>query len=133
MEKTFAELFCSHRGLSPQQYHRVMMRSCVYRRTLLLWPFLALLVPGYFKADHELITRIGLLTKPASLDDEIDVFWHDISNHTFVRRVLCLRVSTQRVRNLFNLLMPQPPSMAQNDAGPDVDERSSPPWRRGWR
>jgi hypothetical protein len=109
-----------------------MLRSCLYRRALVFRYLLAPVLPSLFKADHELVTRVGLLTKPEALDDEIDVYWHHPSNRSFPRRVMCIRVSTRRVRRLFGLLMPRAAPVAQNDppgATADDGEWSTPPWR----
>lgn len=105
MEKTFAELFCSHRRLHPQQYHEVMFRCCLYRRTLIFRHLLAVFSRSYFEADHELISRVGLLTASETLDDEIDIFYNNSTNRSFLHRVLRLRVSARRVQRLFDALM----------------------------
>ena len=116
MEKTFAEMFCSHRQLPPGRYREVMLRCCLYRRTLIFRSLLALFSHNYFAADYDLISGVGLLTNLQGFDGEIDAFFHHPANHGFLRHVLRLRVSTRRVRRLFNTLMRRAASPARNDA-----------------
>jgi len=132
MEKTFAELFCSHRHLPPEHYQKAMLRCCLYRRALIVRPVLALMAPRFFAADGELIARVGVLTTPEALDDEIDDFYHHDDNRSFLRRVLYLRVSGRRVRRLFGRLMPAAAPPAPDETGgaePDGDGWSALPWR----
>jgi hypothetical protein len=119
MEKTFAELFCRHRRLPPGKYREVMLRRCLYRRTLMFRRLLAFFSHGYFAADYDLISAVGLLREPEALHDEINTFLDHPANRGFLRRVLRLRVSTRRVRHLFNTLMPCAASLRRNDASGD--------------
>ena len=106
MRKTFAELFCGHHRLPPEKYAEVMARHCLYRRTLVVWPLLRLLHKGYFDADLDFISNVGLLRQPEDLKDEINAFFRHRGNRGFLRRVLRLRVSARRVGHTVQTLMP---------------------------
>jgi hypothetical protein len=106
MEKTFEERFCSHYHLPPERYRSAMFRRCLYRRTLIVYPLFWLFRKGYFDADLQLISNVGLLRRREDLNAEIDAFRMHCDNMDFPRRVLRLRISTQRVRYVVKALIP---------------------------
>lgn len=106
MEKTFAQLLCQHCEVSPEAYAEIMFRRCLYRHARLFRPFLRSLMDDYFDADAELILGVGSLRRAEDLDDEIAAFFSCRCGRSFLRRVLRLRLSTRRVRDLVYTLMP---------------------------
>jgi hypothetical protein len=109
--ETFAERFCNQRGLPPEQYRRAMLQCCVHRRALIVLPLFSLFWPGYFAADYELITGVGLLKARDTLDDEIHTFYAHPDNRSFPRHTLRIRISIQRLKRVFGRLM-KPPAAA---------------------
>jgi len=108
MAETFAERFCNHHRLQPEQYRRAMLQSCFHRRALIFLPFLSRISPGHFEADYELISVVGLMRNPESFNDEIRAFHDHPHNRRFLRRNLRLRVSVKRLRRVFGSLMKLP-------------------------
>jgi hypothetical protein len=116
MDTTFAELFCRQHRLPPQRFNQAMLRCCLYPRARFIQPLLAIIWPGHFKADYELISRVGRLTELGALDHEIGEFHDHPANRGFLRRTLRLRISTKRLRRNFCSLMRRPASPTADPA-----------------
>ncbi len=93
---SFAEKYCERRQVDRKKYLEAVMQESLYPVARLLRPFL-LLRPGYFDADREFISSVGLLTRARDFDVEAADFRDQPSNRWFLRRILKLRVSTVRL------------------------------------
>jgi len=103
---TFAELYCQQHGIPPQRYVVSMFWRCLHRRTWLCVPFLKLISPDYFSADHDLIRDVGRLTRADGLTEDLADFHTHPSNFGFARHRLRLRVSVRRVTKEVHRLLP---------------------------
>jgi len=109
MKKTFAEIFCSHHGLPPARFAPELLRRTLYSHAAQLATVVRLLWPEGLALDHELIRRVGLITRRDQLSGLLTDFRIDPRNGTFVRFRLRLRISTRRMqREVYALMAGQP-------------------------
>lgn len=100
IRRTFAELYCEMHGLSIDDYARVILRRGLYLHARPLAPLLNLFSSEYFAADRDFVEDVGRLRHyhefiGCGLD-----FSHHPENRGFMRSVLRLRVSTEKMRVL---------------------------------
>jgi hypothetical protein len=117
---TFAEQFCQHYHVLPENYERAMLWRCLHRRTWMLVPFLRTMTLDYFAPDLDLIRAVGRVTHASRLREELSDFHAHPYNLSFARRRLKLRISTTRTTRLVRRLMRSQPDAlheAQVSAG----------------
>jgi hypothetical protein len=102
---TFAEVFCQHYQIAPENYERAMFWRCLHRRACLLVPLLRATSSDYFAPDMDLIRAVGRVTHASRLREELADFHSHPFNLSFARRRLRLRVSTTRTTRLVRRLM----------------------------
>ena len=89
--------------MPPERYESEMLRRSLYPHARLARFF----APAHsFAADRGFVSSIGRLKRRRDLAGEIVEFHDDPSNRLFWRRHGRVRVSTQRVQRLFNLVWP---------------------------
>jgi hypothetical protein len=98
--RTFGELFCERYHLPPASYVHEMLRRTLYPRARMVAPVIRYFSPGYFDADHEFVRGVGLIRRADDLGGEVTNFHLHIRNRGFLRRILKIRVSCQRVSRL---------------------------------
>jgi hypothetical protein len=82
----------------------------LYPHAIPFVPLLAVLRPGYFKPDRELIHGLAEATTPAQFRDELTSYMTDPRNATWLRFRVRLRVSVRRVERYARLCLgPQTP------------------------
>lgn len=82
----------------------------LYPHAIPLVPVLAILRPGYFKPDRELIHALAGATTPAQFRDELTSYMTDPRNASWLRFRVRLRVSIRRVERFARLCLgPQTP------------------------
>jgi len=105
MNRRFSESVGARFQLPEGSYVDFMLKRCIHRRAIIFVPFLMVIDRGYFDADIELITAVGRLRSADSLQEEIDAFHIHPDNRSFARRIMCIRISTRRLRREFLSLM----------------------------
>jgi hypothetical protein len=136
-QKTFAELFCERFGVSPAQYEDAVLRHCLYRWALTLFPLLRLFGEQYFASDLDFVQGVGRLRRPEDFKPEMDDFLLSPHNSNWLRRRLKLRISSRQLQALVRETMSGP-------GGEDMTGFTIPPvappkaktdcfWRRAWR
>jgi len=98
--RTFAELFCEQYHLPPESYVPEMLRRTFYPRTRMIAPIMRMFSPGFFDADRDFVRGVGLMRRADDLGGEVTEFHLHPRNRGFLRRVLKLRVSCQRVSHV---------------------------------
>lgn len=122
---TFAECYCLKHNIPPEEFARTIFNRALYRRALIIKWLLPLLHRGYFAADFDLIYGVERLRRMRDFATEAERFNEHPANRGFLRRTLCLRVSTNRLRALIRETLPRsaahtnPPMQAKaNSATP---------------
>ena len=123
---TFAECYCLKHNLPPEQFARTIFNRSLYRRTHLVKWLLPLLHQGYFAADFDLIYGVERLRRVRDFSTEAERFNEHPANGGFLRRTLCLRVSTNRLRALIRETLPR--TSGSTHAGLPAKESSSTPF-----
>lgn len=95
----FYESFCAVHGIDHGDFERAMLSRCLYPHARLLRPFIEAVSPGYFNSDVDFLRGVGVLRHRREFAYEADDFMAGQSRSPFLRRVLRLRVSVDRVRN----------------------------------
>lgn len=104
---TFAECYCVKHNIPPEEFARSIFNRALYRRALLVKWLLPLLHHGYFSADFDLIYGVERLRRMRDFATEAERFNEHPANRGFLRRTLCLRVSTTRLRALIRETLPR--------------------------
>lgn len=103
---TFAECFCAKNNIPPEEFARAVFNRSLYRRTHLVKWLLPLLNQSYFVADFDLIYGVERLTRMRDFVTEAERFNEHLGNRGFLRRTLCFRVSTGRLKALIRETLP---------------------------
>ena len=104
---TFAECYCAKHNIPPEEFARTIFNRALYRRTHIFKWLLPLLHQGYFSADFDLIYGVERLRRVRDFSTEAERFNEHPANRGFLRRTLCLRVSTNRLRALIRETLPR--------------------------
>lgn len=123
---TFSECFCARYNIPPEQFAREVFRMCIYRRTRLFKWLLPLINQNHFAADFDLIYGVERLTRMRDFVTEAERFNEHPANRGFLRRKLCLRVSTTRLKALIKETLPRKAAGASADLS--VEKGSSTPF-----
>lgn len=108
-DKTFAELYCELRGLSPHEYTEAVLKETLYPQARMLKRLLPLVASRHFASDVEFVNSVGLLRRFRDYTLESEEFAHHPENSGFWRITANLRVSTRRMRRLVRrTLHPEP-------------------------
>lgn len=124
---TFAECYCVKHNIAPEEFARAIFNRALYRRALLVKWLLPLLHQGYFAADFDLIYGVERLRRVRDFATEAERFNEHPANRGFLRRTLCLRVSTNRLRALIRETLPR--SAAGASSGPRASAGSATPFQ----
>lgn len=98
--KTFAELYCEAHALSPEEFAPVVLNQCLYPHVRLCGWLVTLFHRRYFEADYDFVHDAGRLMRFRDFDLAVDEFLYHPGNRGFWRRVLRVRISSQRLRRL---------------------------------
>jgi hypothetical protein len=123
---TFAESFCEQNQIAPEQFARAVFNRVIYRRTRVVAWLLPRLWRGYFAADFDLIYSVEGLKRMRDFAPEVTRFSEHPANRGWLRRTLCLRVSTNRLRALIRETLPR--SVEGDTAEPPVRGRTIVPF-----
>lgn len=94
------ELFCARHGVAPEHCEHEIFRRTLYPWARLVAPILTLLNPQHFVPDYEFVQRTAKLRSRGKLQGEIVNFLEHPWNAGFGRKVLRLRISTRRMKQL---------------------------------
>jgi hypothetical protein len=97
---TFAESFCAQHRISPEQFAQAVFKEALYRRARVFAPVLHFFSHDYFAADFDLIYGVEHLRRVRDFTAEAERFNEHPGNRGWLRRRLCLRVSTKRLKTL---------------------------------
>lgn len=124
---TFAECYCVKHNIPPEEFARTIFNRALYRRALLVKWLLPLLHHGYFSADYDLIYGVERLRRMRDFATEAERFNEHPANRGFLRRTLCLRVSTNRLRALIRETLPR--SAGSTHIGQSAKTESATPFQ----
>ena len=105
--KNFREAFCCMFNVAPVHFERELLRQSLFRRARFLAPLLRLVAKDFFAPDMQLIRGIAHVRDAASLNEALDDFLHDRRNRRWARSGLKLRISTRRLLDIADILMPE--------------------------
>lgn len=97
---TFAESFCAQHRIAPEQFVQAVFKAALYRRARVFAPILHFFSHDYFAADFDLIYGVEHLRRVRDFTAEAERFNEHPGNRGWLRRRLCLRVSTKRLKAL---------------------------------
>jgi len=100
MDKCFSVNFCSVKGIKPDKYEQAAFNEALYFHAKLLIGLFSILWPGYCTADYEFIRNVGKLKRYRDFSHEAEEYAHHPSNQGFWRKVMNVRVSSKKLRNL---------------------------------
>ena len=122
-EKTFAELYCEQRGLSPEAYDAAVLRETLYPHARLLAPLLKLIWPRHFSADLEFVHGVALLRRYREFFNETEEYAHHPENRGFWRMTANVRISSRRMRRLVRSTL-----HAESPHGEEAEDHSAVPF-----
>ena len=103
--KTFRELFCEQRALSTERFEDVLTALAWYPHARPVRWMTGLVAPRYCMPDREFVRAVGDLKTRRLFSNEAADFHLQPDNRRFVRRVLKVRVSAERLRRIFDAVM----------------------------
>ena len=103
---TFAEIFCALHGIPREQFAREIFKRALYRRAAPLVGLLRFLKPNYFAADFDLIYAVEHLRRLRDFNAEAERFNEHPANRGWLRRRACIRMSTNRLKQLIKATLP---------------------------
>lgn len=112
---TFGECFCAKHNIPRSEYARAVLARALYRRTRPFKWLLPLFTRDYFAADFDLIYGVEHLRRVRDFVPEAERFNEHPANRGWLRRTLCLRVSTARLKALIRETLP--PKVAAGGSG----------------
>lgn len=98
--RTFREVYCERHGVAPGEFERVLVWRCLHWQARPFY-WLRRLNRQYFSADFELARSVGELRSRRGFHAEVAEFHYQPKNRGFLRSILRLRVSTQRLQSVF--------------------------------
>ena len=103
--KNFREIYCENRGITVEQYEHELVSRCLHPRAR---PFYWLLgwSHQYTSPDYEFVRNVGELRHRRGFRDEAAEYHYHPGNIGLLRRVLRIRVSSQRLQEIFEQMMP---------------------------
>lgn len=96
----FADHYCALHGLVPGQFASHLLKHALYPHARLVRPFLEFLRPNYFAADNDFVCDVAQITRYHEFFDSSIEFVHHPENRGLMRRLLRIRVSTDRMRRI---------------------------------
>lgn len=97
--KTFRELYCERRGIPADRFeHELVHRSLHWQARPFYW--LLGLNRAYTSADYEFVRCVGDLRRWQEYRNEAIEYHYHPHNRGFLRTVLRLRVSAQRLQSV---------------------------------
>lgn len=99
--KQFRELYCERNGIAAQHFERLLLRRGLHLRARLVYWLLARFA-NYREADLDFVRSVGSSTTQSGFDNAAFYFHSHPHNRWFLRRVLRLRVSSRRVKAVFD-------------------------------
>jgi hypothetical protein len=111
----FKQRFIEKNRVSPEDFNREVLRRTLPMHARALLPLASLIKPDVLAADYDLIADIALLTSRREFSDSAGTRRFHPANRGFIRKVLRIRVSISKLRDLVYDVM-RPPSGAGSDA-----------------
>jgi hypothetical protein len=128
--RTFSDLYCEQQGIAATEFARHAFKRALYPHARILAGALNLLNSDYFSADRDFIDDVGRLTRYHDFVSSGMDYSHHPANRGFMRRVLLLRVSTERMRRLVRTAFKHISSDSDDDQGTlepfDVPDKPAP-------
>lgn len=105
--KTFRHVFCAFHGIAVERFAHEMFDRAVFRRVRWLRPLISLFNKHFFAVDLQFVRSIGKVTTIEELNAELDEFLYHPRNRRWARHSLKLRLSTRRILDIAEPLMPE--------------------------
>ncbi|WP_438483351.1 hypothetical protein [Oleiharenicola lentus] len=99
--KTFRQLYCEREKIDPAQFDETVFRRSLYPQAWLARGLLRLWNSDYFLPDYDFVNGVGGLAFHSDFRTELSEYYYHPRNRGFLRRVLRLRVSAERLRRQF--------------------------------
>lgn len=96
----FAEHYCDLHKLTLDEFPRHLRKHALYPHARFIVPILTLFNGDYLAADNDFIQDVGQLTRYNDFFGSSFEYIHHPANRGFLRRVLRLRISTERMRRI---------------------------------
>lgn len=102
---TFKQRFIEKTGGMPEHFARDVLRRTLLPHARVLLPVAWLLESSVLAADYDLIADIGQLTSRREFTDTVSVRRYHPANRGFLRKVVRVRVSINRLQKLVYTVM----------------------------
>ena len=111
MPETFQEKFCRHFDVPIKRYDKMALRFALYPHAR----WLCLLGPKHLlNIDRSFVAAVGELTRHRDFLEEVQNFQRHDENRIFWRRTVRLRVSVERMQELFSEVWGKPAPTTAN-------------------
>ena len=105
--RTFEQVYCERHNCTPRQFQRKLFARGMYLHARPFALFIRLVNARFFAADDSLVRSVAQATTMRAVREEVrDYFW-DSENRNWLRQVLKIRVSGQRIKNLAREYLPE--------------------------
>lgn len=111
----FKQRFIEKTRVPAEAFNREVLRRTLPTHARVLLPLALLIKPDLLAADHDLIADIALLTSRREFSESAGTRRFHPANRGFLRKVLRIRVSISKLRDLVYDVL-RPPSGASSNA-----------------
>jgi hypothetical protein len=115
----FASLYCAQHELNAEQYQSHVRARAFYPHARFLVPVLLLFNGDYAAADNDFVQSVGQITAYHEFYASSSEFVYHPENRGVLRRLLRLRVSTDRFRRIVRDILKPNTSATAADRGTD--------------
>lgn len=123
--RTLEQVYCERHSCTPAQFRRRLFAHGLYPHARPFAWLIRLLHRRFFTADDALVRLVAEASTMRIVREEVrDYFW-DSENRGWLRRVVNIRVSGQRVKNLAREYLPES-ELSFRNALPRCDPSATP-------
>lgn len=120
----FRRLYCEQHAITPEDFPNHLFTRSLYPQARLLKLVLELSNPYFFRADYDFLHDVGRLRSFRDYEQSVVQFiTHPYNHRDLLRKWLCLRISTTRMRGLVRQQL-KPRGAGSRSVLPPGDESS---------
>lgn len=126
---TFADCFCAKHRIPREKYARAVFNRTLYWRAQPFRWLLTMMHPNYFVPDFDLIYGVENLRNLRDFVVEAERFNQHPANRGWVRRTICMRVSTGRLKRLIRETLPPRTKRSASPTASAADNATAVPFQ----
>ena len=99
---TLKQAICHQYNLNEQDYVHFVLRRSLFKRVLLVRPFINIFFPDFLFNEQRLVEKIADATQLREIQDEVDFYQHKYVVNFTMKEALRFRLSGMKIMRLAN-------------------------------